>query len=77
MNCIDSYTDIQGKKVLLRTDFDVPVGSDGVITEQHRIIRQKETIDYLLSHGARVLMAAHISASATSRCSDSVLPRCR
>lgn len=62
MKTIDQYGELKNVKVLFRTDFDVPVGADGVITEQHRIVRQKATLEYLMSHGARVLMAAHISA---------------
>ena len=53
--------ELSGKKVLLRTDFDVPVVS-GRIDEDFRIKAQKETIDYLLSAGSLVVMMAHISA---------------
>jgi phosphoglycerate kinase len=62
MKTIDHAGDLKGKKVLMRTDFDVPVGPDGNIAEKHRVERQKATIEYLLSRGARVLMIAHISA---------------
>jgi len=54
--------DLKDKKVLLRVDFDVPVSGDGHIEEPLRIKKQKETIDYLVSHGAKVVMVAHISA---------------
>ncbi len=62
MKTIDDIGDLSGKKVLFRTDLDVPVSSDGVITEDFRIVRQRPTIQYLLAHGARVLMVAHINA---------------
>jgi len=62
MKTIDEAGDLKGKKILVRTDFDVPVGDDGIIQEEFRIVRQQETIRYLLSRGARVLLAAHISA---------------
>ncbi len=51
-----------GKKVLLRADFDVPV-SDGKISESFRIKKQKETLDHLVKNGAKVVIAAHISAA--------------
>lgn len=62
MRTIHDITDLHNKKVLLRVDFDVPVGSDGKIQETFRIQRQKETIDYLIGQEARVVMVAHISA---------------
>ncbi len=54
----------------MRADFDVPVlrstGASerqaGMIVEPFRIERQKETLDYLLDHGVRVVLVAHISA---------------
>jgi phosphoglycerate kinase len=62
MNVMTDIPDLKGKKVLMRVDFDVPVGADGTIQEEYRIIRQKEAIGYLLDHGARVVMMAHITA---------------
>lgn len=62
MKTIDQAGDLKGTKVLMRTDFDVPVGSDGTISEQYRIVRQKPTLDFLRSRGASVVLAAHISA---------------
>lgn len=54
--------DIQNKRVLLRADFDVPVGPDGVIRETFRILRQKPMLDWLREHGAQVTVISHISA---------------
>ncbi len=54
--------DLKDKKVLLRVDFDVPVSDKGQIEEPFRIKKQKETLDYLVLHGAHVIMVAHISA---------------
>jgi phosphoglycerate kinase len=52
--------DVKNKRVLLRIDLNVPV-KDGKITDYTRIDRSKETIDYLTSNGARVIMMAHRS----------------
>lgn len=61
MNILTPGMDLKGKWVLVRTDFDVPV-VDGRIQANHRIIRQKEVLDMLVSAGARVVLVAHISA---------------
>ncbi len=61
MKIIDQLENLEGKKVLLRADFDVPV-INGSIGEPFRIQRQRENLRYLLDHGARVTIAAHISA---------------
>ena len=53
--------DLKNKEVLLRVDFDVPVSEKGEIQESFRIKKQKEVLDYLVEHGAMVVMVAHIS----------------
>lgn len=53
--------DLNGKKVLLRVDFNVPV-ENGKIMEIYRINAAKETIDYLLSRGAIIALLSHITA---------------
>ncbi|HVZ10983.1 MAG TPA: phosphoglycerate kinase, partial [Candidatus Paceibacterota bacterium] len=62
MNSIRKLTDLKGKKVLVRTDFDVPVSEKGEIEEPFRIKKQKEMLDWLIARGARVVMAAHITS---------------
>ena len=59
--------ELAGKKVLLRGDLDVPAAGNK-IREPFRIIAQKQTLDYLVNCGAKVLLVAHISAI------DSFLP---
>lgn len=53
--------ELDGKKVLLRVDFNVPV-EEGEIVEIFRIKAAKETIDYLLENGAKVALVSHIEA---------------
>jgi phosphoglycerate kinase len=53
--------ELDGKKVLLRVDFNVPV-EEGEIVEVFRIKAAKETIDYLLKNGAKVALVSHIEA---------------
>lgn len=61
MRKLEQAGGVKGKKVFLRVDFDVPV-ANGSISEPFRIKRQKETLHYLLDQGAKIVMAAHISA---------------
>lgn len=53
--------DLNGKRVLLRVDFNVPV-LNGKILDAYRIIAHKETIDYLISRGANLTLLSHIMA---------------
>jgi len=51
--------DVQGKKVLLRCDFNVPLKA-GEITSDKRIVAALPTIQYLLKHGAAVIACSHM-----------------
>jgi len=57
---------IKGKRVLLRVDFNVPLTRDGKVgqSEDYRIIKTLPTIQYLISHGAKVIIMAHLGRPA-------------
>jgi phosphoglycerate kinase len=51
---------IQGKKILLRVDFNVPQDEKGNITDDARIRAALPTIQHALSQNARVILASHL-----------------
>ena len=52
--------DVNGKKVLVRCDFNVPLDSELNITDNSRIVASLETIKYLLEHNAAVILCSHL-----------------
>src|SRR3989344_2949784 len=60
MKIMPGVGQLNNKKVLLRSDFDIPV-VNGKITEKFRIQKQKPVIDFLLKQSA-VVVVAHIKA---------------
>jgi phosphoglycerate kinase len=57
---IDEIKDLDGKRVFLRVDFNVPLDDKGNITDDTRIRAVLPTINYLLDCNARVIVASHL-----------------
>ena len=58
MKTIEDF-DLNGKKVLIRVDFNVPI-KNGVITDDNRIIESLKTINYAINAGAKVILLSHL-----------------
>ncbi len=52
--------DIQGKKCLIRVDFNVPMDKKGNITDDNRILAALPTIKYALKKDAKVIIISHM-----------------
>jgi phosphoglycerate kinase len=51
---------LSGKRVLVRTDFNVPLDDNGEITDDFRIRASLPTIEWLTERGAHVVTASHL-----------------
>ncbi|PKM85204.1 MAG: phosphoglycerate kinase [Firmicutes bacterium HGW-Firmicutes-11] len=52
--------DVDGKRVIVRCDFNVPQDENGLITDDTRIQAALPTIHYLLEQGASILLLSHL-----------------
>ena len=68
MKCIDelSETELKGKRVLLRSDFNVPLNAAGEVANVFRLERGWQSVRYLSERGARVIIISHMGKSEDS-----------
>lgn len=52
--------DLEGKRVLLRADLNVPLDKNGNITDDTRIYEVLPTIRYILKQGAKLIVCSHL-----------------
>ena len=59
INHLDENLKIEGKRILLRVDFNVPM-NNGAITENSRIEKVLPTIKFLIKQKAKIIIIAHL-----------------
>jgi phosphoglycerate kinase len=52
--------DVRGKRALVRVDLNAPQDASGAITDDTRLRASLPTIQYLLDHGAAVILMSHL-----------------
>jgi len=52
-------TDLKGKTVLMRVDFNVPI-ENGTITDDNRIVQALDSIRYVLDADAKLILTSHL-----------------
>ncbi len=52
--------DVQGKRVLMRCDFNVPLDEHCNITSDDRIVKALPTIKHILGHGGSLILMSHL-----------------
>ena len=52
--------EVGGKKAFVRVDFNVPLDKSGKVTDDTRVRASLPTLNYILAHGGKVIVASHL-----------------
>ncbi|MEM8727937.1 MAG: phosphoglycerate kinase [Chlamydiota bacterium] len=69
--------EINGKKILMRVDFNVPLDKDGAIGDDSRIALTLPSIQYILTRGGRLILMSHLGRPKGTANSKLSLRPCR
>lgn len=53
-------TDLRGKLVFMRVDYNVPLDENGAISDDKRIKATLPSLDHLIKNGARIVLGSHL-----------------
>lgn len=56
---IEDVKNLAGKRVILRSDFNVPI-KNGIIQDEFKILQQMQTITFLIEEGAKIILITHL-----------------
>ena len=66
--------ELKNKRVLVRADFNVPLDSEGRITDDARIVKTLPTLQYILSQNAKLVLMSHLGRPKGKDASCSLKP---
>ncbi len=68
MRCIDELPagELKGKRIFLRTSLNLPIASDGSVSDLFRLKRALPTIQYLVKAGAKVVIVGYLGRKGDS-----------
>lgn len=72
-----SSLDVDGKTVLARVDFNVPLDDRGVVTDDTRVRAAVPTVESLLERGAAIVLMSHLGRPQKKRRDDGSVDRDR
>ena len=55
-----SHITLQGRRILVRVDFNVPLDENSSITDDTRIVESLPTIKYIIAHGGIAILMSHL-----------------
>lgn len=66
--------DIKNKRVLMRVDYNVPLDDNLQITDDARIVKSLDTVKYILSQGAKLILMSHLGRPKGPEAKSSLKP---
>jgi phosphoglycerate kinase len=61
---------LTGKRIFIRTDMNVPLNDNGMISDDTRIRAGVTTIRYVLSQGGKIILATHLGRPNEGKCTQ-------